>query len=154
MCSALGAVALACSIVGLVLPKSNKLENETTITIKGDTARLVKTLDVSLYDINPGCQKYCAINFDRDDISSFNISLAFFKDESAGNLDRFLNIAISANEFSANESLSEILENKKSYSLGKGIETISIVFSMPEDVGNESQGAAVDFHIDLEAKRN
>ena len=150
-CSALGATALTCVFTQIVLPRSNQLESQTTLTIKGETK---KTLDVTLYDINPGTKKSYTINLEKENMSSYNVSLSFFKNESVGNLDRFLDISISANQFSIHEPLKDVLDNKKSYDLGKGVESILVAFSMPSDIGNEAQKIKTIFQMELEVKRS
>lgn len=111
-------------------------------------------MDVTLYDINPGTEKSYTINLEKENMSSYNVSLSFFKNESVGNLDRFLDISISANQFSIHEPLKDVLDNKKSYDLGKGVESILVAFSMPSDIGNEAQKIKTIFQMELEVKRS
>ena len=143
------AVSLAGAFLYLHLEKSLVLDKFTTVSVKDQT---VTSLQVNLSDLSPASEENYVISLESQDLSSLNIYLKFYPDENPGNLSDFLSLDISANDVSVTKSLSEVLQNKETFALGRDVTEISLTYKMDKAVGNEAQNTFANFYIDLMAK--
>ena len=143
------AAAAGCALIYFI-SGGDKLQKNTTITIKEDT---VKTLEANITGICPGDDREYVINFNVKDAKIFDISLAFReREDRVGTLKNFINVKITTADERIEKTLKELLENGETFNLGAGVKSVTIIYSMPESVGNESKGATADFYIDVTAK--
>lgn len=125
------------------------LDKFTTISVKDQT---IKSLQVNLSDLSPASEESYVINIESQDLSSLNIYLKFYPDENPGNLSDFLSLDISTNDICVTKSLSEVLQNEETFTLGSDVTNISLTYKMDKEVGNEAQNTFANFYIDLIAK--
>ncbi len=143
------AMAFIGVIVFLVLSDGNKLLEHTTITLRGETT---KTLAVEITDLHPcGASEY-EITLSGDRPEEFYITLAF-GGKSDGKLKEYIDVKIETDNVTIEKSLKELLDGKEELSLGQNSTNIKITYAMSESAGNETQGADIEFYIDLTAKR-
>lgn len=129
---------------------NDKLQKNTTITVKQDTTR---TLEAEITGIYPGNSREYVINLNVKDAEILDISLAFRnKENNDGKLKNYIDVTISAGDVKIEKTLKELLDDDAKYDLGDNVKTITITYTMPESVGNESKGATADFYIDISAK--
>ena len=81
----------------------------------------------------------------RDEIYVTNRLLEILKLDSFDCNEKYTNVNLE-------QTLKELLENGETFNLGAGVKSVTIIYSMPESVGNESKGATADFYIDVTAK--
>lgn len=143
------AMAFIGVIVFLVLSNGNKLLEHTTITIKGETT---KRLTAEIDDLYPGSVSEYEIVLDGDHSEEFYITLSF-REKSNGKLKEYIGVKIETDNVTIEKSLKELLDEKAKLSLGQNSTNIKITYTMAIDAGNETQGADIDFYIDLTAKR-
>ncbi len=143
------AMALTGAIVFFVLYNGNKLLDHTTITLKGDTT---KTLSAEIKDLYPTSVSEYEIVLDGDHPEEFYITLSF-RGEANGKLKEYIGVKIETDNVKIEKSLEDLLDGKEKLSLGQNSTNIKITYTMSIDAGNETQGADIDFYIDLTAKR-
>ncbi len=149
---ALIALCLAMTVCGTTIyfvnKSDNDLSNKTEINLNGDTA---KELEVTLTDFYPGSTQTYEIKLKGNSADDYTVTINFRDDEKSGMLENYLTVVISTDKVSIEKSLKELLEGDE-ISLGKNASNIKIRYTMPESVGNESQGTTADFYIDISAK--
>ncbi len=143
------AMAFICVITFLVLSGGNKLLEHTTITIKGETT---KTLSAEIKDLYPGSINEYEITLNGDHPEEFYITLSF-REKSDGKLKEYIGVKIETDNVTIEKSLEELLDGEENLSLGQNSTNIKITYTMSESAGNETQGANIDFYIDLTAKQ-
>ncbi len=128
----------------------NNLLQNTTITLSGDDKR---TFTAQLDGLYPGGQKSYEININGESAKDLQISLTFrnFKDSE---LKNYINVEIKSNDQTITKTLKELLDKEQTISLGTNVSNIQITYSMPENVGNESQQKSISFYLDVTAKRS
>ncbi len=143
------AMAFIGVIVLLVLSNGNKLLEHTTITIKGETT---KTLSAEIKDLYPGSVSEYEIVLEGDHPEEFYITLSF-REKSNGKLKDYIGVKIETDNVTIEKSLKDLLDGKEKLSLGQNSTNIKITYTMSESAGNETQGADINFYIDLTTKR-
>lgn len=133
-------------ILGL-LQNNNNLEENTVIEVNGETS---KTLKAEIKGLYPGKTEEYTILLKGDSTEEYSITLNFF-DDNGGELKKYIVVRIETNNNSIEKSLEELLEGEL-ISLGQGVTEITILYTMPIDVGDEAQGASIVFYVELNAK--
>ncbi len=123
------------------------LRENVEVVIDGNSAETFKANISGLY---PGKTLDYKININDKKASDYEIKLKFHKDD-GGLLKDFIIVDIKANNVSIQKKLSELF-NGDALIIGENITTINISYTMPKDVGNESQKTSVSFYIDLLAE--
>lgn len=146
-------LCVALTLIGIVLFsyfRTTKQEvNDITITINEETTT---RLDVDLKEINPGSEEKYSINLDSEDLSLYYVSLQFVDKGNSGNLDKYLTLVLSTNDYKIEKSLYEVLTNEEKFDLGTNVKNIYVIYKMDESIGNEAQNTTVDFSINLTVK--
>lgn len=146
-------LCVALTLIGIVLFsyfRTTKQEvNDITITINEETTT---RLDVDLKEINPGSEEKYSINLDSEDLSLYYVSLQFVDKGNSGNLDKYLTLVLSTNDYKIEKSLYEVLINEEKFDLGTNVKNIYVIYKMDESIGNEAQNTTVDFSINLTVK--
>lgn len=143
-------ICVAMAFIGVLLwlnlPSNVLVGKDVTLTIHGNTTT---TLKAELTELYPGKTESYTINLVGDDAGESYISLAFRKGGDDA-LKDYITVTVKTQETTTISSLKDLL-NGKSISLGQNVQSINILYNMPEDVGNEAQGASASFYIDLTA---
>lgn len=147
---ALAFVAVVAVVTWTVLQRQSNLEETTVIELNGATS---KTLKAELTDFYPGSEQEYKIVLTGETAGNYVISLNFRDVKNSGSLEKYLTATIKANDITIQKQLKELLDGEV-IELGKGVEQITIVYEMSEDIGNEAQGTTADFYIDLQAKND
>ncbi len=149
--STLACVAMA--FIGIllffVLSNDDKLLEHTTINLKGETT---KTLSVEIKDLYPTSVSEYEITLNGDHPEEFYITLSF-REKSDSKLKEYIDVKIETGNVAIEKSLKDLLDGKEKLSLGKNFTNIKITYTMSESAGNETQGADINFYIDLTTKR-
>ncbi len=147
------AICVALTFTGIsiwgVLRSQNDIQGKTVVAVNGDTN---KTLTAELSDFYPGLTKTFEIRLDGSAADDYVVTLNF-RHEQGGKLEDYLMVVISTSEIKIEKTLKELLDGEE-ISLGKNADEIYISYTMPESVGNESQGTTANFYIDLTAKND
>ncbi len=143
------AIAVFCVLLFLGFHKDNHLPERTTVTVDGETTHI---LEASLCDLSPGNSREYYIDLDGDNADAYYVTLVF-RDDDGGALKNYVDVEIVTDGTTQKKSLKSLLEGNEYFSLGKKASTIKIIYSMSNEVGNESQGTEVSFYIDLTTKR-
>lgn len=126
---------------------NDKLDKVTSITVDGDTE---KSLKAELYGFYPGNAQEYVVTLGGKNTDDYFVTVTF-RDAKKGSLENFLTVEISSGEITVKKTLKELLGGEK-VSLGRNASRISIVYTMPEDVGNEAKGSQAVFFVDVSAK--
>lgn len=148
-------VSVAMAFAGVVIwsaQEKDVLKEDTVIEISGETN---KTLKAELAGFYPGGEKEYVISLSGDSASEYDITLTFRDDEDteSGDLENYLTVKITTEEITIEKTLKELLQGE-TLALGKTSDGIKIVYAMPQEIGNESQGTTADFYIDFTAKND
>ncbi len=143
------AMAFIGVIIFFILSDGNKLITHTTITLRGE---MTKTLAVEMNDLHPGSVNEYEITLKGDHPEEFYITLSF-GEKSDGKLKDYIDVKIETETTTVEKSLKELLDGEEKLSLGQNATNIKITYTMAIGAGNETQGADIDFYIDLTAKR-
>lgn len=135
-------------VIWAVLQDQNNLKERTVIKLNGETS---KTLKAELSGLYPGNEQEYKIILNGELAEDYEITLNFSNDENSGALENYLIVTITTKDVTIQKQLKELLDGEK-IELGGNANEITIVYAMPEDTGNEAQGATADFYINLTAK--
>lgn len=142
-------VALTGVAIFGVLNDENNLEENTTLTIGGEETN--ESYKVELSAFNPGDTKGYTIHLTAEDsLSACSVKIKFDNKGKPGTLDEFLVVTVTVDGEVVtnvdNTNLTDLLNADEIY-LGNGISEITISFTMPIDVGNESQKTSTVFDV-------
>lgn len=141
-------VASAAVVYRAIKDTSGNVDSDAVIEIDGETFR---SLSVELTGFYPGSEQKYTIELTSESSDAYEVTLSFRDDDENATLKNYLNVTISAQDVKIEKSLNELLGGGE-VSLGTNVSEITIAYSMPEDTGNEAQGATADFYIDFLAK--
>ena len=150
------------SISGLLLNAYLKLasktfQDEIKIELGGDSTQSEQVTELAVEGLNlyPGGYKECKLVFDATVDGEFAVDLAF-KETEVGMLRQFIDVEIVCQNKTIVKGLSELFEEYEksgktqqiTIALKKG-ESASLVirYCMPEEVGDEAQGATSKFNL-------
>lgn len=135
-------------VIWAVFQEQNTLKEHTVIELNGETS---KTLKADLTGFYPGSEREYAITLTGEFAENYEITLNFRNDKHSGELENYLTVTITTKNVTIQKQLKELLDGEE-IELGNDANEITITYVMPEDTGNEAQGATADFYIDLTAK--
>lgn len=143
MCLAILLIALIIALVFGINCIGDPLKD--TVLITKDGAQ--KLLKVDICDLYPGETQEYKINLKGNDLADYKIYMAFVG-EGDDVLCDFVTVAIVTERGVVEKKSSELFSGKK-INLGKAIDEITVKYSMSEDAGNEVQGCAFSFLIEI-----
>lgn len=138
---------IATAVIVLILRNGCGIKDKTVIKVNGETS---KTLKAELSGFYPGNTQECTIMLSGTYAENYYITLNF-RDDKESNLENYLTVVIKTAERTVAKSLKDLLSGEELI-LGKNASEINIIYSMPENIGNEAQGTGAVFYIDLTAK--
>lgn len=143
-------VALVSLVIMLIYGVSCLGTPLKTVRVKVD-GESVSELNVNVENLLPASSREYAIELDGKDVENFNISLRFKGDEE-NILSSRVGVTIKTQEKEVRSGLLHLINGEK-VRLGRGVKRITIIYSLPKEVGNEVQGAEMDVKIEIEAKK-
>ena len=117
-----------------------------------------KTIHVDDLDINPGCKKTYQTELSCNATGEYCFSFDFIE-KAEGKLKNYINITIKLDErIIYSGSFLELLENEESIVINTILDHdkysyLTFCYEMPEEIGNEAQGATADFDIKITIER-
>lgn len=142
----ISAMTVAGGAIYYKMTSYTNMEENVDIVIDGNTC---ETLKANITDLYPGKTSEYFINLINDTEKDYFITIKFYDDD-GGLLKNFLLVEIKTENITIQKELKELI-NGEEINIGKGSSKIIISYTMPKDVGNESQGTSVKFFIDLYA---
>ncbi len=152
-------LCVALAFIGILtyalMAEGNKLLENTTIDVKGDTTTTLKAEIDNLY---PGSVNEYAIHLNGDQADEFYVTLSFneslIKKLFGGNkLKDYIAVKVVCGTQTIEKPLKDLIDGKEKISLGQNASEIKIIYTMDLDAGNDTQGASVDFSVKLTIKR-
>lgn len=147
-CLAILLIALIIALVFGINCIADPLKNTVIITKDG----VQKTLRVDIRDIYPGETREYKINLKGNDLAEYRVYMAFVGEYDDVLCD-FVTVAIVTERGVVEKDLSELFSGEE-INLGKAIDEITVKYSMSEDAGNEVQGCAFSFLIEITAVKS
>ncbi len=142
-------------VVGVVVMKAHKdFEKDVTIVLDGET---LKSLDVSLTGFYPGMSKEYVIALKCEAEGEYEVSLSFEK-KGTGELQNYIQTEIEVDgERVAMSELKSFFDGETAVfdcnlTKSKSVKLV-IRYTMPQEVGNEAQGATSDFDLVVSASK-
>lgn len=137
------AMAITGAIIAVNLGRDNVLAANTTLAVEGKTTRSWK---VAINDLYPGKSQSYTINF-TGKAQTYLVSLSFRKGEDSS-LNEFITVNIDSDGVAVEKRLSELIDGT-AIECNQTTDKITITYTMPTAIGNEAQGTAAKFYIDL-----
>lgn len=144
-CVALTAASIT---IWCVLNSQSDLEQNTEVTVNGETK---KTFKAELEDFYPGKAQDYKITLSGDLAEHYVVTLKFRDDNKHGELENYIIVKIATKEKRIEKPLADLLKGEDVV-LGSNANEITITYEMRVDAGNESQGTAASFFLELHAK--
>ena len=144
--------AFAVVLIFFIENAHQKFEGGITVKADGVTESIIPVRDLQL---NPTDQKQYEINLVCEASGDYYVSLDFEQTENGG-MNPYVNVAVKSDGTEVfSGKLTELLDDDKIIQFeGRLYATeplvITVIYEMPETVGNEAQGTYTDFDIHLE----
>lgn len=140
-------ITIIFAIYYVIINTHQNLKENVEVVINGD---LSETFKANIYGLYPGKTLDYNININNKKSKNYEIRMKFHTSD-GGLLSDYILVDIKTNDMSIQKNLTELLNGEEVF-LGENASTITISYTMPKEVGNESQGTSVSFLIDLLAE--
>ena len=136
----------------VLLTTNNEFVKDITLNEKDITH---ETLEFSAGGLKPGDVREYKINLKGKSAGIYTLKLDFVETDN-GALKNYVDVALQYGGKSFTYKLSELLEGKTvsfECHIGTKATVIELIYSIPQDIGNEAQKATCDFKVNLTAEK-